>query len=62
MATLRGPDLVLATNTKRHLQPSVTRERMLLSALPRTDSYYDSPPPKTAILFNERFMATRHEE
>ena len=28
----------------------------------RTDSYYDNPPQKkTAIFFNERFMAARHE-
>ena len=27
-----------------------------------TDSYYDSPPKKPAISFNDRFMAARHEE
>ena len=27
-----------------------------------TDSYYDSPPKKPAIFFNERFMAARHKE
>ena len=29
--------------------------------MPRTDSSI-APPPKPAILFNERFMAARHEE
>ena len=26
------------------------------------DRFYDTPPPKTAIFFNERFMAARREE
>ena len=28
----------------------------------RLDRFYDSPPPKTAIFFNERFRAARHKQ
>ena len=35
---------------------------MKVLRLSTSDWFYDSPPSKPAIIYNEYFMATRHEE